>query len=211
MKIEIRGNRFIMLPQKAMYWQDRKTMLLADLHLGKITHFRKSGIAIPSVAHADNLQRLDEIVSLYSPERIFLLGDLFHHTYNTEWDQFVAWRSKYTSLSMSIMLGNHDRLPLHMFDDADITMTHEHREGDFIFTHHPKTETNTETFVFAGHVHPVHTLRSGSSPTLRLPCFVIDPGQAILPSFGVFTGGYAVEAMPERQIFVVGDNSIFRI
>ena len=65
MKIEIRGHDFVMVHQKALYWQNTKTLLISDLHVGKITHFRKSGFAIPTLAQANNLQRLDELIALF--------------------------------------------------------------------------------------------------------------------------------------------------
>jgi metallophosphoesterase superfamily enzyme len=50
MQIEIRDNHFDLLIQKAIFWQEKQTLLIGDLHLGKITHFRKEGIAIPQIA-----------------------------------------------------------------------------------------------------------------------------------------------------------------
>jgi metallophosphoesterase superfamily enzyme len=94
---------------------------------------------------------------------------------------------------------------------AQIDITHEWVENDFIFTHHPKHPGVEGAYIFAGHVHPVYSLRSGGSPTLRLPCFVFDEHQAILPSFGVFTGGYNVEVRTGRKIFVIGEKEIFKV
>jgi DNA ligase-associated metallophosphoesterase len=211
MEIEIRGNHFVMLHQKALYWREQRTLLIADLHLGKITHFRKAGIAMPSIAHATNLQRLDELITAYPTDRLFLLGDLFHHDHNSEWDHFANWRSQYAGINFSIMLGNHDRLPHHMLSAAEIVITTEWLEGDFLFTHHPVRSPDPDLYSFCGHVHPVFSLRSGNAPALRLPCFVFDAHQAILPSFGVFTGGYEVNAQPGRKIFVIGEREVFRI
>jgi DNA ligase-associated metallophosphoesterase len=211
MEIEIRGHHFVMLHQKALYWREQKTLLIADLHLGKITHFRRAGIALPAVAHANNLQRLDELIAAYPIDRLYLLGDLFHHEYNSEWDRFVTWRAQYASIDCSIMLGNHDRLPHHMLSTAEITINTALRESGFCFTHHPAVIADPNEYLFCGHVHPVFSLRSGNAPTLRLPCFVFDASQAILPSFGVFTGGYEVSAMPGRKIFVIGEKEVFRV
>ena len=33
-----------------MIWENTNTLLVADIHLGKITHFRKAGIAVPAAA-----------------------------------------------------------------------------------------------------------------------------------------------------------------
>src|SRR4051812_42331128 len=100
MLIEIRNLHFRLLPQKAIYWEEEKTLLVSDLHLGKIMHFRKEGIAIPAIALENNFKRLDEIVLTNNVLRIIFLGDLFHNSLNTEWQTFRRWRNKYQSMEM---------------------------------------------------------------------------------------------------------------
>ncbi|MNR61020.1 hypothetical protein D3C85_1826420 [compost metagenome] len=59
--------------------------------------------------------------------------------------------------------------------------------------------------MLAGHQHPVFRLATRGD-ALRLPCFVIGEQRAILPSFGAFTGGHAVQpAARERLFLVAGD------
>ena len=94
MEIEIRGQHFQLLPQKAVYWREKNTLLISDLHLGKITHFRKEGIAVPSIAYHRNFSILDELIDTLHAERIIFLGDLFHHKRNKEWEVFESWRNK---------------------------------------------------------------------------------------------------------------------
>ena len=83
-KIEIRGHEFHLLPQKAIFWKNKNTLLISDLHLGKITHFRKAGIAIPTEALLRNFNILEFLIREYKPQRIILLGDLFHSAFNSE-------------------------------------------------------------------------------------------------------------------------------
>ncbi|NIT59093.1 MAG: metallophosphoesterase, partial [Aliifodinibius sp.] len=72
--------------------------MIADLHLGKSGHFRKSGIAVPEEVAQSNLNKLDDILELTSPEHLIILGDLFHSNINNEWKQFIEWRKKHTQL-----------------------------------------------------------------------------------------------------------------
>lgn len=81
MQIEIRGEHFQLLTQKAIFWEETQTLLIGDLHLGKITHFRKEGIALPPNAIDNNFKRLNELVQSTGATRIIFLGDLF--TVNT--------------------------------------------------------------------------------------------------------------------------------
>lgn len=207
MKIHIKGNDFELLPEKAVYWSDTATLLIADLHLGKVTHFRKEGIAIPSVALENNFHRLDSIVARTKAERILLLGDLFHSRYNKEWERFSEWRNKHHAIEIQIVIGNHDILPQHLFHECNLAVRPELEEDGFMFTHHPVSDDHEGLYVFCGHVHPVYCLRSSGKQHIKLPCFTVDPAQMILPSFGVFTGGYEMEIVPGRKVYViVGDN-----
>ena len=48
--IEIYNHNFILHPSGAIFWLEKKTLFLADVHLGKVAHFRKNGIAVPRKA-----------------------------------------------------------------------------------------------------------------------------------------------------------------
>ncbi|GGC13685.1 ligase-associated DNA damage response endonuclease PdeM [Dyadobacter sediminis] len=212
MQIEIRGNHFRLLSQKAVFWEETQTLLIGDLHLGKIIHFRKEGIAVPGIAAENNFLRLNQLVQHTGAVRIIFLGDLFHSKYNSEWETFRAWRAGHHYIEMIIVIGNHDILPVSLFLESDMQVYMEDFEEDgFIFTHHPKTELRSDRFVFAGHVHPVFTSYGKGRQSVRLPCFVIDKNQAILPSFGVFTGGYPVNIINGRKIYITTETTIFPV
>ncbi|HMT27891.1 MAG TPA: ligase-associated DNA damage response endonuclease PdeM [Bacteroidia bacterium] len=211
MEIEIREHRFKLLPQKAIYWKNKKTLLISDLHLGKVTHFRKSGIALPSIALINNFRRLDELILTINAERIILLGDLFHSSYNEEWELFSEWRKKYHSIQIITVLGNHDILPMDLFKACEISVEDYLQEEHFLFIHHPVKFHDEEIYSFCGHIHPVHCLKSRTKQRIKLPCFVVDEEQTILPSFGVFTGGYEMKSEPGRKIFVVTDEEVFKV
>jgi uncharacterized protein len=212
MQIEIRGNHFTLLSQRAIFWEEKQTLLIGDLHLGKITHFRKEGIALPVVAAENNFKRLNEIVQSTGATRIIFLGDLFHAEYNAEWEAFREWRAQHHSIEMLIVIGNHDILPVSLFLEADLEVhINDLEEGNFIFTHHPKVEAVAEKFIFAGHIHPVFTTYGKGRQSVRLPCFVIDDHQAILPSFGVFTGGYQMDIAKNRKIYITTETKVFSV
>lgn len=212
MQIEIRGNHFLLLAQRAIFWEEAQTLLIGDLHLGKVTHFRKAGIAIPGNAIANNFQRLNEIVKSTGATRIIFLGDLFHSEYNSEWELFREWRAEHHYIDMIIVIGNHDILPVSLLLECDLEVhVEDYDEGDFTFTHHPKVEPDPARFVFAGHVHPVFTSYGKGRQSLRLPCFVVDKCQAILPSFGVFTGGYQMGLADDRKIYITTETKVFSV
>ena len=84
MDIEIREEQFVLYPHKAIFWKSQNALLLSDLHLGKINHFRRAGIPVPSKANDHNLEVLIDLVRLCKPTRVVCIGDLFDSQYNVE-------------------------------------------------------------------------------------------------------------------------------
>lgn len=212
MELRIRNNTFVLLPQKAIYWKETRTILISDLHIGKIAHFRKAGIPIPQEGSQKNFNRLEEIIANTNPVHILFVGDLFHSDVNQEWDQFCNWRKQYPAIKMDIVLGNHDRLPENFCDNYQIDIyPKELVIGPFTFAHHPRTEFKEDEYVISGHVHPVISLSGVARQYVTVPCFYFGLQQAILPSFGYFTGGYAIEIDEHDTIVAVAQNKLFAV
>ena len=212
MELRVKNNTFLLLPQKAIYWKEQKTILLSDLHIGKISHFRKAGIPVPQEGLQNNFNRLNEIIANNNPAKILFVGDLFHSDVNQEWNQFCAWRKQYPGIKMDIVLGNHDRLPENFCNtyQIDIYPT-ELIIGPFTFAHHPREEYQAEEYVISGHVHPVISLGGLARQYLTVPCFYFGDQQAILPSFGYFTGGYAIDVLKSDTVVAVAQNKLFAV
>src|ERR1700749_3008610 len=98
----------LLTPQRAIYWQQEKALIAADVHLGKVGHFRKAGIAVPRDMEQDDLAMLSDLIYEHHPEQIIFLGDLFHSDINADWDWFVLWRSRFPKLKLVLIRGNHD-------------------------------------------------------------------------------------------------------
>lgn len=212
MELRIRNNTFLLLPQKAIYWKEQKTILVSDLHIGKIAHFRKAGIAVPQEGSQNNFTRLNEIIANTNPTNILFVGDLFHSDVNQEWDQFCAWRKLYPTIKMDIVLGNHDRLPENFCVDYQIDIhPTELVIGPFTFAHHPREEFNDDEYVISGHVHPVVSLGGTARQHITVPCFYFGAQQAILPSFGYFTGGHIIEITQIDTVVAVAQNKLFAV
>lgn len=67
-----------LLPQRAVHWPAKAILLIADVHLGKINHFRKAGVPVPVKANDRNTEALVEVIQQTKPSRVIFLGDLFH-------------------------------------------------------------------------------------------------------------------------------------
>lgn len=197
MEINLLHNTFTLLPQRAMIWKEKRMLILGDLHIGKISHFRHAGIAVPAAALAENFVRLDSILQRHPVNEILFAGDLFHSSINNEWQLFTEWRMQYSNIPVNIVPGNHDTRALPFYRDAFLQiLDDEHKIGPFTFSHHPKTAFAENEYVISGHVHPVIQLTGAGRQYLKFPCFYFGKQQCILPAFGNFTGGYSIK--PEK-------------
>jgi metallophosphoesterase superfamily enzyme len=88
MKIALNGSELTLLPEKALYKEDERLLVIADVHLGKASHFRKEGISISSGIQAEDFLNLERLFHKLKPAKVYFLGDLFHSSYNHDWRHF---------------------------------------------------------------------------------------------------------------------------
>ncbi|WJS96707.1 ligase-associated DNA damage response endonuclease PdeM [Flavobacterium johnsoniae] len=208
MKIQINNDTFILHPSGAVFWERKKTVIISDVHLGKITHFRKHGIAIPQNAISENFRKITLVLDYFLPEKIIFLGDLFHSTKNTEWNIFEEWLSNHKQETY-LITGNHDIIDESHYKKIGVIVTELLEIDNFFFTHHP-TEKE-DLFNFSGHIHPGIVLRGLGLQTLKLKCFFCKPNQIILPAFGEFTGKYFLKPSPQDTIYAIAGNDVIEI
>jgi len=132
----IHDNTFWLLSQRALYWEQQKTLILSDLHLGKTGHFRKEGVPVPQGVYKNDLHRLFHIIQHYKPEQLIIAGDMFHSKMNKEVDLFTRWRKDIAQLHIHLVKGNHDILHNDHYAEADITIADcSLNVGPFCFVH----------------------------------------------------------------------------
>lgn len=200
------GQDLLLLPEKAMYWKQQKALIAADVHLGKVGHFRKAGIAVPQQLAQDDLSVLSRLIETYQPEQIIFLGDLFHSDKNADWNYFAAWRERFSGIAIHLIIGNHDIIDQEHYHQLNVT-THEALQcGPFLMLHHPLSAVelaHSSGYVLCGHIHPGVRLTGKGRQGITLPCFTFGARQAILPSFGKFTGRVAIRHLPTDHVFGV--------
>ncbi|WP_417352764.1 ligase-associated DNA damage response endonuclease PdeM [Flavobacterium alkalisoli] len=208
LEIEITNKTFILHNTGALYWTDKKMLLLSDVHLGKVSHFRKHGSAIPNNAILQNFKKLDAVVKHFEPESICFLGDLFHSSLNKEWILFEQWVNN-TGIPLILIAGNHDIISPHKYEELNIAIHSEWILDSFLLTHHP--ENREGFFNLSGHVHPAVRLQGMGRQFLRLPCFFRNKNQMILPAFGEFTGTYIIEPLEGDIIYITTKEEVIKL
>lgn len=200
--------------EKAIYWKRMRTLILADVHIGKTAHFRKAGIAVPPGLADRNLSRMDTLIGVFEPERILVLGDLFHSGKNVEWDIFISWRKKYKQCSFELVPGNHDTQAREAASTLGLVLLQEtYSISPFLFTHKPVSPEDKVEYIYnlSGHIHPAVRLQGPARQSLHLPCFVFQKTIGILPAFGEFTGRHMMDIRPTDSVFAIAEKKVYPV
>jgi len=190
---------------------EEKILIVADVHLGKVGHFRKAGIAIPRSMEQEDLSMLSDLIHLYRPLKVIFLGDLFHSELNNDWDWMVLWRDLFKDVEMILVRGNHDIIADKLYLDLGFTLHDNYPAGPFLLVHEPlplKKIGPDMPYIISGHIHPGVKLRGKGRQFLTLPCFHFGKKQAVLPAFGKFTGKFCLQCDESDKIFGVLKDSV---
>ena len=205
-ELDLFSQNLLLLPQKAIYWQQENALIVADVHLGKVGHFRKAGIAVPLNMEQDDLSLLSDLIYEHLPKKLIILGDFFHSDINADWNWFILWRSQFPGLEIILVKGNHDIISDNYYNLLDISLYKKLLVGPFLMLHQPLNRVDLETaagYVFCGHIHPGINLVGKARQSVTLCCFAFGSKQAILPSFGKFTGRVAIQSRKTDKIFAI--------
>ena len=209
MKIEIRHQTCHLLAERAVFWEEQHTLILADMHMGKATHFQKEGISVPEGSWEEDLQRVTTLIQKFQPRMCVIVGDLIHTSKGLSSQVkmvFSHWLQA-CECEIHLVLGNHDfSLAKNLPSEWPL---HIHREGllldPFYFSHHPLRHAGH--FVWAGHLHPKVEIKNAHD-RLVLRCFQIFPHLAILPAFGSFVGGTFVKKTQGGILYAIADSCV---
>ncbi|SFQ41422.1 ligase-associated DNA damage response endonuclease PdeM [Parafilimonas terrae] len=204
-------------PERAIFWEDEKTLILSDSHFGKTGHFRKAGIPMPQYVFIEDLQRLFNLLQFYKPEQLIVVGDFFHSRSNKEHLLFEKWRNDFTQLEILLVKGNHDILhrdwyaqtKINVFD-ADLL-----RINQFAFMHDcadiEKHTAHTDAYFLTGHLHPGISIKGKSRQHLSFPCFYFNDAFAILPAFSKFSGLALINKKKADHVFAIVNGELVEI
>lgn len=210
-KITLVGELLTLLPEKALYWENRKSLIIADTHIGKADHFRKSGLPIPNLASAVDYCKLDTLLKSLSIDKIIIVGDMFHSNYNNGCADFISWKKTRRIREVILVKGNHDILGDSFYEQGGIKVyKEEYVELPYTFTHKPP-KIIIDGYYISGHIHPAVRLGGKARQSLTLPCFVFGLNQALLPSFGSLTGKCIVSPEKTDKIYVIGDETVYQV
>lgn len=214
-----------LLPQRAVFQRETRTLWIADLHLGKAASFRALGQPAPPGTTQENLARLDALIDAQGARRLVVLGDFLHARTGATpalFSRLRDWRAARRDLECVVVRGNHDRhagdAPADCgFRSVDEPFLHRGVEGwHHVAAAEGKSDGEAgdeaeQPLLLSGHLHPVVRLSGPVRDRLRLPCFCLRGRELVLPSFGEFTGGFPVDARDWDALIVTTGERLYSL
>jgi DNA ligase-associated metallophosphoesterase len=212
--IDLRGQHLMLFAERAVFWEETRTLIVADAHLGKPSVLRAQGVPVPPGTAREDLERLGRLLQHTRAERILFLGDLFHAPLNPLdtglCNRLARWRNARPEVRLVLIAGNHDPAaaqipPTFGIDSVAPSLA----ESPFVFTHRPGT--GAPDYNLAGHLHPAVRLRGAGRWSETLPCFVFGPSGGLLPAFGSFTGNAVVRPAAADRLYAIAADEVVAI
>jgi DNA ligase-associated metallophosphoesterase len=209
-ELQAGGTTLRLLPQRAAFLPEWRTLLVADAHIGKAQSFRRLGVPVPGGTTAETLARLDAALTATGARHLVFLGDLLHSSRGraaATMAEVAAFRARHAALAWTLVRGNHDSHAGDPPPDWGVQgIDGPLRLGGLALAHHP--DAIVGAYVLAGHVHPAAVLGGRARDHLRLPCFHFGPQVGVLPAFGAFTGMHVLPRGPGDRVFVVAGDEV---
>lgn len=202
-----------LLPQRAVYWKQENTLLVADVHLGKEHAFGRQGIAIPAGSSERTLRNLSLCLKNTSANECIVLGDFFHDTPVASDSWLVSIREfldEHPDVTFTIVAGNHDKILGQGKIDTRINWHNKPiQRGPFVLQHEPGKDARG--YVLAGHIHPVISIGKAFQRQVSGRCFWQQADCLVFPAFGEFTGGFRVTPTKQDAVYMIGSQSVIPI
>jgi uncharacterized protein len=210
----IAGVTLLADPSGAMFWEQQSLLVVSDLHLEKGSSFAARGVLLPPYDTVATLGRLAAVIARHDPAMVIALGDSFHdrdahrRLSDPDRDAIAALQVRRDWIWIS---GNHDPV---LPSDLGGVVADEVAIGPIVFRHEPTGAAGE----IAGHLHPKARVPTRGR-TMERRCFACDGERAVMPAFGVYTGGLSIRDAAFAKIFqslgftahVLGDNRVHTI
>jgi uncharacterized protein len=212
MQVTFGNDTLTLLPSHAAHDEARRTVFVADLHLGKTSAFREAGLALPDGSDDDTLERLSRVVYSTNASQLVILGDLFHariEGFEKVISNLRDWHERHR-IEWIIVPGNHDRrVPWKEWIPWAEILPEGANVGPWRVSHHPSDDN--ESLTLCGHLHPAISLGNARMSRMKTPCFWRRGNCLVLPAFGAFTGLSRIEREPDDAVWVPCEDRVVSV
>ena len=192
----------------ALFLNDIKTIVIADLHIGLEQALMEEGTFLPIDQYSSIKANILKWIDIYNPERVVINGD-FKHEFGrasrqetTEildlWDLFNS-----RSLEFEVVRGNHDNYLINVLKNRNKSLRDPSYTIDrYFFTHgHKDIEISKDAeVVIIAHEHPAIVLRDDIGGRHKFKCLLHGVSQnqkvIVLPALSPLSAGSVINSKP---------------
>jgi len=215
--LTIENHEFVLLAGRGVWRQSRRTLYVADLHIGKASAFAKGGVPIGATvlegSTAADLERLSRLIEVTAAARVVILGDLLHAPSGRDartLSLLAEWRSRHAGVDVTLVRGNHDHSAGDPPPEAGVHCVNAPFDHDgLLLLHHPLSPP-TGRATLAGHLHPSVRL-AARGDAARVDCFWLSRAQLVLPAFGAFTGRAVISPGRGDRVFALAGDRVIDV
>ena len=212
--VDVADQQLTLRGDGSIFLASQRSLLVADLHLGKDASFRAAGVPVPHGMNQQTLDSLSRAVEETAAEHVFLLGDLIHDRDSMTAaliETFAKWRTQNAECNVTLVRGNHDRHVESFPESWRLDVRADARIENLLLLHEITDETLAaeDCFQVGGHLHPVVSVGRGADQ-MRVRCFVVDQSHLTLPAFGPFKGGLKQARLPGRCFYPICEGLVWR-
>lgn len=202
-RLSVSGVSFVADISGALFHEDERLLIVADLHLEKGSAYATRRVLLPPYDTAATLARLASVIMRLAPRAVIALGDSFHDVRAGERmaePDRRALAELQRGRDFIWVAGNHDpEVPAFVDGERCATFS----VGPVTLRHEPMPGASAE---IAGHLHPVARVVSKSGG-LRRRCFASDGKRCVMPAFGAYAGGLNIRDAAFAPLFPAGVTS----
>jgi putative SbcD/Mre11-related phosphoesterase len=190
-ELEVRPGIFI-TKDYALWLENKKCIVIADLHLGFEGVLYEEGFAMPRFQKSEMLKRLRRILDRYKPKRMIINGDLKHEfsrNLHQEWKEvnevldFLEGK-----VELHITRGNHDNYLKTILSKRGLPLRKKITWKGFTFAHGHE-DLEWKDLLVIGHEHPSVRLSDEIGASIKVPCFLVGKNVIVLPAFSPLAYG----------------------
>lgn len=184
-----------------LWWEERRLLVAADLHLEKGSGYARHGTLLPPYDTRETLARLEAVMARLRPAMVICLGDSFHDgdaAARLDADDIALLSRLTSSCDWRWIAGNHDPAPPADWGgrvESEIVL------GPLVFRH--EAAAGSAAGEVSGHYHPKAAVQTRAR-RVSGRCFVTDGRRLILPAFGAYAGGLDVSDPAIGRLFPKG-------
>lgn len=195
-------------PSGALWLDESRTALLADVHLGYGWALRRRRQLGPVQDKVQ--QKLIATIADLKPRAVVFVGDVVHAPRPGLQERAsieTALHGLSEQAELILIPGNHDRRFLKDYPGAPVRVASEWRQDGLVAVHGHILPT-TDDHLIVGHIHPALGVVDHAGATQKLPVFLTSKRVTVLPAFSPLSAGCDIRVhMPAELSELLGDDT----